>query len=206
MHFPRAQGGAWGEVPALLRWRTEQGQETQQRIGSLVFQENLLSPEEQPSVKGGGKPCIFFSGDKQGFFLRTLDTAQSCPTFPAGRRGREDEHSLALGASVSGRTSPYPLLGAGLGPPAMCARKYPGGRRGPGVLWKGPQTFRKSLGQKVLCSGKHFAFLIFLCDRKAMQLGFLWHWNSGRRRRMGVASGRGLRSLGRMRGKNMEYA
>lgn len=114
MRFPRAQGGAWGEVPALLRWGTEQGQETQQRIGSLVSQENPLSPEEQPSVKGGGKPCIF-SGGKQGFFLRTLDTAQSLPHLPrrAARPGRGAQ--LALGASVPGRTSPALFVEQGWG-------------------------------------------------------------------------------------------
>jgi hypothetical protein len=53
-----------------------------------------------------------------------------------------------------------PSLGAWLSL-AVDAGKYPGGRHGPEVLWKGPQTFRKSLNKNccVLASALHYFFL-----------------------------------------------
>lgn len=37
-----------------------------------------------------------------------------------------------------------------------------------------PSDSQEVLGQEVVCSGKCFTFLIFLSDRKAMQLDFFW--------------------------------
>ena len=64
-------------------------------------------------------------------------------------------------ARLPGRDFPGVLLRDWLGAPAVSAGKYPGGKRGPGELWKGPQIFRKSLDKKLVCSGKCFAFFIF---------------------------------------------
>lgn len=114
----------------------------------------------------------------------------ACPTFPAGQRGQE-AGTVWLRAPLY-PAGPSPALfsepGWGHQPCVVCAGKCPGGRPGPGVLWKGPEACRKSLGQEVVCSGKCFTFLIFLSERKAMQLDFLWqlfpsqnaNWNSGR--------------------------
>lgn len=125
-----AQGGARGEVPALPRWRTEQGR----RHGTtqlLWFFRGLLSPGRQQNSKDGSKLCIFYPGGKQGFFLRTLDTAQRLPHLPCRAARPGSGHCLALGASVPGRS--FPPLPA---PPFS----EPGGGRQPcvpgNVLWQ----------------------------------------------------------------------
>lgn len=54
------------------------------------------------------------SGGEQGFFLRTLDAAQSLAHIPAGQQGWVDEHSSALGASARlGLPQPAPQSLAG---------------------------------------------------------------------------------------------
>lgn len=123
VHFPRAQGGTWGEVLAPPRWRTEQGQVTWQRVGSLVYQQGLLSPEEQQEAKSSGKPASSILELNRASSPEPWTQPKACPTFPAGLRGWEGKHSLALDASVPVRSFPCPLLGAWLGTPVMCAGK-----------------------------------------------------------------------------------
>ena len=61
-----------------------------------------------------GEPCLPCSGCEQGFFLRTLDVAQSLLHIPPGQQGWEGERSSAQGTSAwQGLPLPSPRSLAG---------------------------------------------------------------------------------------------